>query len=266
MSSSQQVWKENLKVFMDKRAITMFFLGFSAGLPLLMIFSSLSLWLREAGVERSAVTYFSWAALGYSFKFIWAPLVDRLPLPVMSRLGRRRSWLLFSQLLVMIAICWMACIDPSLGQQSLTQMAAAAVMLGFASATQDIVIDAFRIESAETEMQAILSATYIGGYRVGMLASGAGALFLASYFGTSMEVYNYDAWKWTYLIMAGCMIIGVVTTLLRPEPEVDFQPQQGTTRDYLQFFALFLFIDSVSSQPGKTPTKNVVSKNLMVTS
>ncbi|MBT6325493.1 MAG: MFS transporter, partial [Bdellovibrionales bacterium] len=88
-------WVDNIKVFLDKRSITMLFLGFSAGLPILMIFSSLSLWLREAGVQRSAVTYFSWAALGYSFKFIWAPLVDKLPIPIMTQLlGRRRSWLL----------------------------------------------------------------------------------------------------------------------------------------------------------------------------
>ena len=133
--AAKKPWIESAKVFLDKRSITMLFLGFSAGLPILLIFSSLSLWLREAGVARSAVTYFSWAALGYSFKFIWAPLVDKLPLPILTKLlGRRRSWLLVSQISIMISICWMAMTDPA--TSGLTQMAMAAVLLGFSSATQ----------------------------------------------------------------------------------------------------------------------------------
>jgi PAT family beta-lactamase induction signal transducer AmpG len=242
-AAEEKSWLENMKVFLDKRSITMLFLGFSAGMPILMIFSSLSLWLREAGVERSAVTYFSWAALGYSFKFIWAPLVDRLPLPVLTKMfGRRRSWLLFSQFLVIFAICWMAMVNPAAGTNALTYMALAAVMLGFSSATQDIVIDAYRIESAESEMQAILSATYIAGYRIGMLVSGAGALFIASWFGTSKDAYSYDAWKYTYLVMAAFMLIGVATTLLRPEPENKEKDHQHSTTDYARFFFLFLLI------------------------
>jgi PAT family beta-lactamase induction signal transducer AmpG len=242
-SDVKKSWSENFKVFMDKRSITMLFLGFSAGLPILMIFSSLGLWLREAGIDRSAVTYFSWAALGYSFKFVWAPLVDRLPIPIMTKaFGRRRSWILLSQAMVIIAICMMALVDPSKGQSSLEFMAIAAVLLGFSSATQDIVIDAFRIESAEEKMQAILSATYIAGYRIGMLVSGAGALFLASYFGTTMGGYIYDAWKWTYLAMAAFMLIGVVTVLVRPEPEVKVKDYNHSTKDYARFFGLFLAI------------------------
>ena len=113
VTSTKSSWLENMKVFADARALTMLFLGFSAGLPILMIFSSLGLWLREAGVERSSVTYFSWAALGYSFKFVWAPLVDRLPLPVLGKaLGRRRSWMLLSQIAIMASICIMALVDP----------------------------------------------------------------------------------------------------------------------------------------------------------
>ncbi|MCO4795021.1 MAG: MFS transporter, partial [Bacteriovoracaceae bacterium] len=241
--TQEKSWLENMKVFLDKRSITMLFLGFSAGLPILMIFSSLSLWLREAGVQRSAVTYFSWAALGYSFKFIWAPLVDRLPLPILTNMfGRRRSWLLVSQGMIISAICGMALVDPASSANSMTWMAIAAVMLGFSSATQDIVIDAYRIESAEDELQAILSATYIAGYRIGMLTSGAGALFLADFFGTSKAAYNYDAWKWTYIIMAGFMLIGVATTLLRPEPEVKEKEHQHSTVDYARFFFLFILI------------------------
>lgn len=235
-------WSENIKAFFDKRVATMLALGFSAGIPILMIFSSLSLWLREAGVKRSAVTYFSWAALGYSFKFIWAPLVDKLPLPMLTAmLGRRKSWLLFSQGLIIIAICWMASVDPAQGN-GLTYMALAAVMLGFSSATQDIVIDAYRIESAEEEMQAILSSTYIAGYRIAMLVSGAGALFLASYFGSTKESYSYQAWSWTYYLMAASMLVGVVTTLISPEPKVEKKLTEHSTYDYARFFVLFLII------------------------
>ena len=198
----------------------MLFLGFSAGLPILLIFSSLSLWLREAGVERAAVTFFSWAALGYSFKFVWAPLVDRLDLPLLtSRLGRRRGWMLCGQFLVMAAMVGMACVDPSTGATALVWMAVAAVALGFSSATQDIVIDAYRIESAAPELQALMSSTYIAGYRIGMLVAGAGALYLADAFGSSMDAYSYVAWRNTYLLMALTMLVGVVTTLLIPEPQ-----------------------------------------------
>jgi PAT family beta-lactamase induction signal transducer AmpG len=157
-----------IELFFDRRVVTMLFLGFSAGIPLLLIFSSLSLWLREAGAERAAVTYFSWAALGYSFKFVWAPLVDQLSVPgLTARLGRRRAWMLVAQVIIIMSILSMAMIDPSSTRSSLTLMALAAVMLGFSSATQDIVIDAYRIESAEPELQAMMSATYIAGYRAG---------------------------------------------------------------------------------------------------
>jgi len=172
----------------------MLFLGFSAGLPLLLIFSSLSLWLREAGVERSVVTLFSWAALGYSFKFVWAPLVDALRLPLLARLGRRRSWMLLSQLLIIAAIVCMALQDPLEGARALAYMSVFAVMLGFSAATQDIVIDAYRIESAAPNLQALMSSTYICGYRIGMLTAGAGALFLASYYGSTAAQYDY-AWQ-----------------------------------------------------------------------
>ena len=195
----------------------MLFLGFSSGLPLLLIFSSLSLWLREVGLERSVVTLFSWAALGYSFKFVWAPLVDALPLPwLTSRLGRRRSWMLLSQLLVITAIVGMAFQDPQQG--ALAYMSVFAVMLGFSAATQDIVIDAYRIESAAPKLQALMSSSYIAGYRIGMLVAGAGALFLASYYGTTTENYHYPAWRNAYLWMAVAMLVGVAATLIISEP------------------------------------------------
>ena len=179
----EHTWKETTRAWLHPRVATMLFLGFSAGIPILLIFGTLSAWLREAGVERSAVTFFSWAALGYSFKFVWAPLIDRIPLPYLThRLGRRRAWMLVSQLSIMSAICWMASIDPAGSHNHLTIMACAAILLGFSSATQDIVIDAYRIECVEEEMQALLSASYIAGYRIGMLVAGAGSLALAGPF------------------------------------------------------------------------------------
>ena len=239
--SKSKSWRDALTVFADRCAVIMLFLGFSAGIPILLIFSSLSLWLGEAGVERSAVTYFSWAALGYSFKFVWAPLIDEIPVPILSRLlGRRRGWLLVAQLLVMVAIAMMAMTDPSLGPASLTSMAIAAVLLGFSAATQDIVIDAYRIELAEPEMQSALAATYNMGYRLAMILAGAGALFLASALGSEKGHYVYDAWKNTYLMMAGAMIVGLVTTLVIREPVRTTAARPWTGSDYGRLVLVFL--------------------------
>lgn len=209
--------------YLDFRAILMLFFGFSAGIPILLIFSSLSLWLTEAGVDRGAVTMFGWAALGYSFKFIWSPLVDSLPLPYLThKFGKRRGWLLLSQLFVIIAIVLMAIINPA--QQSLALMALAAVLLGFSSATQDIVIDAYRIELAPTAFQPVLSAMYTAGYRIGMIVAGAGALYLADFFGSTEAQYSYLAWRNTYLVMACIMGVGVATTLVAPETKASNAP------------------------------------------
>ncbi|MCP4721217.1 MAG: AmpG family muropeptide MFS transporter, partial [Desulfobacteraceae bacterium] len=220
----------------------MVFFGFSAGLPILLIFSSLSLWLREAGVERSAVTFFSWAALGYSFKFVWAPLVDRMPIPFFTKiLGRRRGWIIAAQAGIITAILWMGFTDPASGRYPLTIMAMAAVMLGFSSATQDIVIDAYRIESAETNLQALMASAYIAGYRIGMLVAGAGALFLAELFGSARGNYDFQAWRTTYCIMASFMLVGVVTAILVPEPVLKKNQEKiYTSKDYLG--SLFLFV------------------------
>ena len=207
------VQSSGLSALLHPRVLTMLFFGFSAGIPILLIFSSLSLWLGEAGVERKAVTFFSWAALGYSFKFIWAPLVDQLPLPYLTaRFGRRRAWLLLSQFAVVAAILLMASVDPAGAGQSLTVMALGAVLLGFSSATQDIVIDAYRIESAPVDLQAMMASTYIAGYRIGMVVAGAGALFLADFLGSTKGAYNYGAWQMTYAAMALTMLVGVLTT------------------------------------------------------
>lgn len=237
-SSMHSSWLDTLRAFKHPRVITMLFFGISAGLPLLLIFSSLSLWLREAGIEKSAVTYFSWAALGYSFKFVWAPLVDKLPIPLLTHyFGRRRAWLLLSQVMIVVAISLMAFIDPA--TDALTAMAWAAVLLGFSSATQDVVLDAYRIESAEPDLQALMSSSYIAGYRIGMLIAGAGALFLASYLGSTMDEYHYSAWKWSYLAMASMMLIGFITTLIISEPEQKKGEVLLEGHNYLGFLVLF---------------------------
>ncbi|MCW8828939.1 MAG: MFS transporter [Gammaproteobacteria bacterium] len=259
VQSAQHSWRDAWRAWTRPQVLGMLFLGFSAGVPILLIFSSLSLWLREAGVERAAVTYFSWAALGYSFKFVWAPVIDKLPLPLLaSLLGQRRAWLLLAQGAVIAAIVLMASIDPAGGESALTLMALAAVMLGFSAATQDIVIDAYRIEAAESELQAMMSATYIAGYRIGMLVAGAGALFLASAFGSSKGGYSYQAWMWSYLCMAGVMLVGVVTTLLIREPDISASRSRylhGLSA-YLRFLLLFglmvggLVVTYLYSQPA----------------
>ncbi|RVU82749.1 MFS transporter [Leucothrix sargassi] len=239
---AEKSWGQTLLAFLHPRVVTMLFLGFSAGVPILLIFSSLGLWLSEAGVSKSAVTFFSWAALGYSFKFVWAPLVDKMPLPIVTKLlGRRRSWMLLSQVMVIVAILLMAFTDPSLSDKSLTVMALAAVLLGFSSATQDVVIDAYRIESANSDLQALMSSTYIAGYRIGMIVAGAGALYIAHYFGSEKEAYNYDAWMTAYVVMAGAMLVGVITTLTIPEPDA-YQANQLSyqTSDYARFFLMFV--------------------------
>jgi PAT family beta-lactamase induction signal transducer AmpG len=231
-------WLTALAALVHPRAVTMLFLGFSAGIPILLIFSTLSVWLREAGVERATVTFFSWAALGYSFKFVWAPLIDRLPLPdLIYRLGRRRSWLLVSQFAIVIAIFWTSSFDP---ETTVVMTAVGAVLIGFSSATQDIVIDAYRIESAKKEMQSMLSAMYIAGYRVGMLVAGAGGLWLADYWGG--DHYDYAVWANVYRVMALMMLVGIATTLIIREP---YRKPADTafrnTSDYLRFLLLFLF-------------------------
>ena len=244
-------WGEAAKAYLDRRAMIMLFLGFFAGIPIMLIFSSLSLWLREAGIDRGVVTMFSWAALGYSFKFIWAPLVDAVPLPILTKLlGRRRAWILVAQLLIILAICIMASVNP-ITESSLTLMAIGAVLLGFSSATQDIVVDAYRIELAPPSLQAVLSAMYVAGYRIGMIVAGAGALYLADYFGSTEALYSYEAWRNTYWVMAAVMGAGVVTTLIIREPATsqvlttntsagDQLQMPRKTSDYARLFLVFV--------------------------
>ncbi|WP_421234387.1 AmpG family muropeptide MFS transporter [Aeromonas enteropelogenes] len=222
-------WRDSLAVYLEARVLILFAMGFSSGLPLLLVFGTLSFWLREADVSLTDIGYMSWVALAYGFKWLWSPLVDRMPLPLLSRLlGRRRSWMLFSQLLIAGALVGMALCDPKTG---LAQLALFALLVAFASATQDIVIDAYRIESAPERLQAAMAASYMTGYRLAMIMAGAGALALAAWFGSNVG-YDYRGWQITYLLMAGMMSLGIITTLFCHEPQIDqaTQDQQQAER------------------------------------
>lgn len=248
MTAHTSGWKSAFLAFLDRRALIMLFLGFSSGIPIFLIFSTLSFWLTEAGIQRSTITMFSWAALAYAFKFIWAPLIDKLPLPFLTeKMGKRRSWLFVSQILVTIAICLMAFTDPSphggdiWSIPSLTFMAISAVFLGFSSATQDIIVDAYRIElTQDTNIQTVLASTYNAGYRIATIVTQLGALLFAASMGTAMGNYIYEAWKSTYLLMASLMIIGLITTLVIHEPVVEAKKNNYRAKDYLQLFIVFL--------------------------
>ena len=191
---------------LQKNVLVILLLGFSSGLPFPLVYSTLSAWLSEAGLQLSTVSTFAWLGFAYSFKFIWAPIVDSLRLPVLTGLlGRRRAWMLLAQLSVGVSLLFLAGMDPV---DNIGAFAVVALSVAFSSATQDIAIDAYRIESADSRMQGVLAAAYQYGYRIAMLVSMAGALALA----------EYASWSTTYMAMAGCMLFGVMTTLICDEP------------------------------------------------
>lgn len=205
---AKRSWREVITVYGRPSAITMLFLGFSAGLPFMLVFATLSAWLREVDISRTAIGFFSWIGITYSIKFVWSPVVDRMPLPGLTRwLGRRRAWILLGQIGIMLGLLGMSATNP---QASLLPVALFALLVAFSSATQDVAIDAFRIESDIDRYQGALAATYQMGYRLAILASYTGALYLA----------EFTSWSTAYLVMAALMGIGIVTVLLRPEPVV----------------------------------------------
>jgi len=200
-------WREALRAYAEPRVAAMLFLGFSAGLPFLLVFATLSAWLAQAGIERGTIGLLSWVGITYSTKVLWAPVVDRLPLPLLTRwLGRRRGWMLLAQLALAAGLVGLSAQDPARDLQAVVLLA---LLVAFASATQDICIDAWRIEAAPAERQGTMAAAYQLGYRAGLIAAGTGALLLAGSFG----------WSTAYLVMAALAGVGVVTTLLIPEPE-----------------------------------------------
>lgn len=185
----------------------MIFLGFAAGLPFLLVFSTLSAWLRDVGIARTTIGFFSWVGITYSIKVFWAPVIDHLPLPGLTRLlGKRRSWMLLAQCAIALGLIGMALTDP---HRDLQLIAVFALVVAFGSATQDITIDAYRIEAVDKRLQGAMAATYVLGYRVALLVAGAGAFYIA-------EGYS---WSVAYLAMAGLMGIGLLTTLVISEPE-----------------------------------------------
>lgn len=210
-------WADTLKVYLETATLRMLLLGFAAGLPLMLVLGTLSFWLREAGIDRSTIGYLSWVGLAYAFKWAWAPLVDRLPIPFFtSWLGRRRSWLLLAQCGIIGGLCGMAFHDPHV---SLEPLVWCALLVAFGSATQDIALDAFRIESADTDRQAALAASYQTGYRLAMIWAGAGVLWIAARAEVAgVGAYQVGAWRTAYLVMAASMLVGVVTVLFSGEP------------------------------------------------
>jgi PAT family beta-lactamase induction signal transducer AmpG len=208
---------ETLAVYLQPRVLIVLFLGFSAGLPLALSGSTLRVWLRESGIDLETIGLFALVGTPYTIKFLWAPVVDALDVPILSALlGRRRGWLVLSQLLLIAAIVLLGFCDPA--RTAWYVVFGAALLVATASATQDIVIDAFRIESLPDSEQAAGMASYVAAYRIGMLISTAGALFLVSGI-EGLGVDRGGAWTWGYVAMAGFILIGIVTTLVASEPE-----------------------------------------------
>ncbi|MCK4840552.1 MAG: AmpG family muropeptide MFS transporter [Methylococcales bacterium] len=205
--TTAKTWRQAFSIYAQPRILGMIFLGFSAGLPFLLVFSTLSAWLRDEGVARTIIGFFSWVGLTYSIKVFWAPVVDRLPLPVLTRLmGKRRSWMLLAQIGIALGLVGMGFLD---SHSQLRLIAIFAVWVAFCSSTQDIVIDAYRIEAVEPEYQGAMAATYVLGYRVALLVAGAGAFYVA----------EYASWQMAYYVMAVVMLVGISTTLIIKEPE-----------------------------------------------
>jgi MFS transporter, PAT family, beta-lactamase induction signal transducer AmpG len=205
-----------LSVYLRRRVLIVMFLGFSGGLPLALSGATLSAWMSEVDVDLRVISFFALVGTPYTIKFLWAPFADALDVPVLSRLlGRRRGWLVLTQLLLMVAIIFLAMCDPALNPWL---VALGALMVATASATQDIVIDAFRIESLEENEQAAGMASYVFGYRIGMLVSGAGGLLLVSGL-EGLDLTKHAAWSTGYIVAALLVLIGIATTLLASEPE-----------------------------------------------
>ncbi|HET8545692.1 MAG TPA: AmpG family muropeptide MFS transporter [Pseudolabrys sp.] len=209
-------WFDAIAVYLKPRVLIVLFLGFASGLPLALSGSTLSVWLTERGIDLGTIGLFSLVGLPYTFKFLWAPLTDALDVPFLSRaLGRRRGWLVFTQIWLVAAIVLLGLCDPT---QSLPLVIFGALLVATASATQDIVIDAFRIESLAPSEQGAGMAGYVAAYRIGMLVSGAGVLVLVAWL-EAQGVARDAVWMWGYIAAAACMVLGIVATLLATEPD-----------------------------------------------
>ena len=235
-------WRQALALYAQPASLRMLLLGFAAGLPLLLVLGTLSFRLREAGIDRSTIGHLSWVGLAYGFKWAWAPLVDRLPLPLLTRaLGRRRSWLLLSQGAIALGLVGMALNDPA---QQLAPLVWCALVVAFGSATQDIALDAYRIESARADAQAALAASYQTGYRLAMIWAGAGVLWIAARVqGAEASGYDASAWRVAYLVMAASLLPGVLTVLASPEPQPQPMAPARTVGEWLRGALIAPFAD-----------------------
>jgi PAT family beta-lactamase induction signal transducer AmpG len=206
-------WRNALLIYSRPRVMGMIFLGFSAGLPFLLVFSTLSAWLRDVGISHTTIGFFSWVGITYSIKVFWAPVIDRFPLPFINiLLGKRRSWMLLAQILIALGLLGMGLVDPT---ARLTWIAILSVVVAFGSATQDITIDAYRIEAVDKLYQGAMAATYVLGYRLALLAAGAGVFYIA----------DAQSWSYAYQVMSALMIVGILTTLVLKEPDHPANPE-----------------------------------------
>ena len=218
--------KNSINPYLEKKILISLIMGFVSGVPLLLTITLLQAWLTDEGISKSTIGLFALVGLPYSLKFLWAPFFDRY---VISKLGRRRGWLIISQVLLILSIIGLGLTNPALNPFN---VAVLALLVTFFSASQDIVIDAFRRESLHDNEQTLGASAYVLGYRVGALAAGAGGLILAD-----MMSYQY-----VYSIMAVIMIIGVITTLLAEEPEAVGEPSSfinAVKNPFIEFFQRF---------------------------
>jgi PAT family beta-lactamase induction signal transducer AmpG len=237
----KRAWLDTFKVYREPATLRMLLLGFSAGLPLLLVLGTLSYRLREAGIDRTTIGYLSWVGLAYGFKWVWAPLVDRLPIPFLTRLmGRRRSWLLASQALIVAGLVGMALNDP---RAALLPVVWCALAVAFGSATQDIALDAYRIESADMDRQAALAAAYQTGYRIAMIWAGAGVFWVTTWAEIPNNTYQHLAWQVAYLVMAASMGLGILTVIFSPEPVAKVFKPAKNVGEWLQSALVEPFAD-----------------------
>jgi PAT family beta-lactamase induction signal transducer AmpG len=250
---AKRSWAQTLQVYLEPPTLRMLLLGFAAGLPLLLVLGTLSFRLREAGIDRTTIGFLSWVGLAYGFKWVWSPLVDRMPIPLLTPwLGRRRSWLLLSQIVIMGGLVGMALTNP---QNDLQSMVWFAVAVAFGSATQDIALDAYRIESADLDRQAAMASAYMTGYRIAMIWAGAGVFWVAAFAEVApvaavagevvKAVYQHSAWQTAYLVMAVSMLLGVMTVFWSPKPaERAFIPAKNAA-DWLKGALVEPFADFI---------------------
>lgn len=202
---SSQHWRDALSIYRHPRVVAMLFLGFAAGLPYLLLFSTLTAWLTDVGLAIAEIGFFGWIGITYSIKVFWAPVVDQTRLPLLHLLGQRRSWMLLGQIGITVGLLSLSVIDPL---QATTAFAVTAVLTAFASATHDISVDAYRIEAVDDHWQGAMTAAYQTGYRIALLVAYSGALVLA----------EWQTWTFAYQAMAALMLTGFVTVWLIDEP------------------------------------------------